>query len=224
MPRPYRTINIGGKPFYEHRLVMERAVGRKLRTDEHVHHINGDGRDNRLANLELMPASEHQKEHHPRSFDVARLTRLLAEGKTFGQISKLMGKPYSTLQVAARALKLPYAHSQIERRKQRERVCETCGKPYLYQRGNRGRFCSYACAWKSSDRPFTCARCGKRAIRKAGDTARFCSPACYGLSKRFNREMRTCRTCGKRFAKRLDSAGHFCSRACYYKGYKLRGA
>lgn len=224
MPRPYRTINIGGKPFYEHRLVMERAVGRKLRRDEHVHHINGDGRDNRLENLELMPASEHQKEHHPRSFDVSRLTQLLAEGKTFRQISKLMGKSCSTLQTTAWRLKLSYAHSWGERRKKRERVCETCGKAYLYKRGNRGRFCSYACAWKSSDRPFTCARCGKRTIRKAGDSAKFCSRTCHGLSKRHNREMRTCRTCGQRFEKRLDSAGHFCSRACYYKGHKLRDA
>lgn len=37
----------------EHRLVMEAALGRTLADDETVAHRNGNGLDNRLANLEL---------------------------------------------------------------------------------------------------------------------------------------------------------------------------
>ena len=38
---------------YEHRMVVARALGRSLRPDESVHHLNGDRTDNRLENLEL---------------------------------------------------------------------------------------------------------------------------------------------------------------------------
>lgn len=52
----------------EHILVMEKAIGRHLKPDEVVHHINKDRKDNRIENLQLMTfkehASFHMKERH----------------------------------------------------------------------------------------------------------------------------------------------------------------
>ena len=56
----YRVITVNKKCVFEHRHVMQKEVGRELTANETVHHLNGDRRDNRIANLQLY-AGRHQK-------------------------------------------------------------------------------------------------------------------------------------------------------------------
>lgn len=49
---------------YEHRVVMERKLGRRLQQGEVVHHIDHDGRNNDERNLELMSSRWHHNAEH----------------------------------------------------------------------------------------------------------------------------------------------------------------
>lgn len=60
----YRYVMIGKRLYVpEHRLVMERFLGRKLAPDEHVHHIDGDTLNNSPSNLKIVTRAEHLSIH-----------------------------------------------------------------------------------------------------------------------------------------------------------------
>lgn len=52
-----------GRHMREHEVIMSEHMGRKLTTDEHVHHIDGNTRNNDITNLYILSNSTYQKLH-----------------------------------------------------------------------------------------------------------------------------------------------------------------
>lgn len=61
----YWMVRVDGADRLEHRVIMERHIGRALRDDEIVHHKDGDKSNNDPSNLEIMSQSEHARHHAP---------------------------------------------------------------------------------------------------------------------------------------------------------------
>lgn len=54
-----------GGYIFEHRVVMEKSLRRRLMLGEHVHHKNGQRDDNRVDNLEILDSvSAHRYKHY----------------------------------------------------------------------------------------------------------------------------------------------------------------
>ena len=108
-----------------------------------------------------------------------------------------------------------------------DRICEQCGDPFgtypsRMKRGG-GRFCSYACFFKSRETKVerVCEQCGEKfwvqpcRIKRGG--GRFCSRACKNKGQE-NKVERVCEYCGEMFSAPpyaiKHGGGRFCSAAC----------
>lgn len=92
----------------EHRLVMEEQLGRYLKPDEDVHHINHNKKDNRPENLMVISKSEHSKFHglervldgtHNNYIPLSaeEIKREILKGGTMGEVAKRLNIDKTTL-------------------------------------------------------------------------------------------------------------------------------
>ena len=102
----YRLISVAvdgiRRQRFEHRLVMEQFLGRRLRRGEIVHHLDGDGLNNSIDNLSLITQAEHVDIHRLGllSWSLDAAVCLRGEGCSFAEIGSIVGVCAASIQAA----------------------------------------------------------------------------------------------------------------------------
>ena len=120
------TLPNGGR-VREHRFVMEGHLGRNIKSNEIIHHINGDSQENRLENLELMTKSEHSRHHNP----VGRKLPI----ETRKKLSKYWGQKCAVTDCSKSVRTKGWCNSHYQRwtrygNPERGRTIKSCGKTH----------------------------------------------------------------------------------------------
>jgi uncharacterized protein (DUF1330 family) len=118
----YRMIKVPDHPYVsngyvrEHRLIMERHLGRYLTPDELVHHIDGDKLNNQIDNLLLTSMEQHRRIHNYTTMEYRHgysdesLRRLYLEGFSTRDVAHILGVSKSAIGDGIRRLGIARTH------------------------------------------------------------------------------------------------------------------
>lgn len=166
---------------------MERLLHRRIWSDangpipakHHIHHINGDWRDNTLENLECVLGVDHSRDH--------MLERNATPEGLAGTLAALAkGQPLANewhASEAGREWHRQHAAGTLGVRPLVSVVCERCGGPFETKNPHTARYCSAACMQSVAvrryfDDPRICAHCSTGFLANRHRATAFCSRAC----------------------------------------------
>lgn len=89
IPNEYKMISTkdGDRP--EHRILVEKVLGRRLNQDEVVHHKDRNKKNNSLSNLQVMTRSEHTALHNREDKVGKKIKRI------YTHVTKMLSLPWS---------------------------------------------------------------------------------------------------------------------------------
>lgn len=136
--------SINGK-YYEHILIMEKIIGRRLLVNESVHHINEIKNDNRIENLFVCSRLEHDKAHGMKTVSQYKLhSNWISKkcnkcGKIFYGNPKII-KDRKRCSISCRSIRV-------------DKECKLCGNIYTVpiQQSHNWVFCSRLCKRKANN-------------------------------------------------------------------------
>lgn len=170
---------IGDKRKRLHVYMWEKENG-EVPKGYHVHHVNENKLDNDISNLSLLIEKDHlslhSKENMERMDEEKRVKRLTCMREKATEWHKTEdGRAWH---------KEHYEKMKSSMHKERNLICQQCGKPYKTIAGGNSRFCSNSCKsnWRRAsgvdDEIRKCERCGKEFKVNKYAKRKYCSYKC----------------------------------------------
>jgi hypothetical protein len=157
-----------------HRAIWESVHGPQP-AGMHVHHVDGDPLNNDIANLQLVSAAEHMREHASEPERVEKALKNIARARA--------AAPAWHRSEAGRAWHVEHGRRVFAGREPVQLVCKVCRTSFASLQPW-ALVCSRKCSAKDrrqsglDDADFTCAECGGSFRRSRFKPAKYCSQPC----------------------------------------------